>query len=176
MAPLYSQLTSDVALCKMALLPLNTKFKGPAGVGDGSADVIDDAINFFRLNVYHRQYDANNTTDRVIIYLTLYITECLKKAKKCNDKNELVKELNALAISKFDIPGDSSFPLTAYYAKPTSSSEAEKCKLYVQQLRQECSARMAEKLYDAEAGKISKWWLTFYRKKFLEQSLAPPGQ
>ncbi|KAF1741164.1 hypothetical protein MXB_2849, partial [Myxobolus squamalis] len=117
--PLYSSLESTNSVCKMAILPLNTQFKGPAPTGSGAADVIDDAINFFRINIFHKQYDARvgqllNTTDRVIIYLMLYITECLKRATKihkCANKTDVTKELTSLAINKFNIPGDATFPL-----------------------------------------------------------------
>lgn len=35
----------------------------------------------------------------------------------------------ALAISKFDIPGESSFPLNSVYAKPQNATEAGKSPL-----------------------------------------------
>jgi hypothetical protein len=65
--------------------------------------------------------------DRVLIYITLYITECLKKLQKCSTKNQGMHEMYTLAISKFDIPGDPGFPLNSVYAKPISSTEAGEC-------------------------------------------------
>jgi actin related protein 2/3 complex subunit 3 len=34
-----------------------------------------------------------------------------------------LKDLDTLANSKFDIPGDSGFPLNAVYQKPTNQKE-----------------------------------------------------
>ena len=62
--------------------------------------------------------------DRVLIYITLYITECLKKLQKCSTKNQGMHEMYTLAISKFDIPGEPGFPLNSVYAKPINSTEA----------------------------------------------------
>lgn len=65
--------------------------------------------------------------DRLLIYITLYITECLKKLQKCANQNQALNEMYSLAISKFDIPGDPGFPLNAVYAKPSTPAEAGKC-------------------------------------------------
>lgn len=62
----------------------------------------------------------------MLIYITLYITECLKKLQKCTSKNQAQQDLYSLAISRFDIPGDAGFPLNSVYPKPASSNEAGK--------------------------------------------------
>lgn len=64
--------------------------------------------------------------DRVLIYITLFITECLKKLQKCATQPQAMNEMFSLAISKFDIPGDPGFPLNSVYAKPSSPAEAGK--------------------------------------------------
>ena len=43
------------------------------------ADVIDEALTYFKANVFFRTYEIRSEADRVLIYLTLYITDCLKK-------------------------------------------------------------------------------------------------
>lgn len=35
----------------------------------------------------------------------------------------------ALAISKFDIPGEPNFPLNSVYARPANANDAGKCQL-----------------------------------------------
>ena len=42
-------------------------------------DVIDEALTYFKANVFFRTYEIRSEADRVLIYLTLYITDCLKK-------------------------------------------------------------------------------------------------
>ena len=61
--------------------------------------------------------------DRTLIYVTLYITECLKKLAKCKDKNQGGNEMYSLAVSKFPVPGDPTFPLNAVYAKAKNDQE-----------------------------------------------------
>lgn len=108
----------------MALLPVNTKFKGPAPPGDGSNDIVSEAIYFFKANVFFKSYEIKSPADRVLIYLTLYISECLKKLQRCQSKNDGKKEMQTLAVANFSLPGDSGFPLNAMYQKPGSKAEA----------------------------------------------------
>jgi len=59
-----------------------------------------------------------------VIYITLYITECLKKLQKCQNKDQGMSEMYSLALYRFDIPGEAGFPLNSVYAKPSSTGEA----------------------------------------------------
>jgi len=108
----------------IAVLPLKTQFRGPAPKEMGEVDIIDEALYFFKANVFFRTYEVKGEADRLLIYLTLYITECLKKLQKCSNKNQAQNEMYALAISKFDIPGDPGFPLNSVYSRPSSPQEA----------------------------------------------------
>ncbi|KAJ9576770.1 hypothetical protein L9F63_025335, partial [Diploptera punctata] len=114
--------------------------------------------------------------DRVLIYITLYITECLKKLQKCSNKNQGLQEMYTLAISKFDIPGEPGFPLNSVYAKPKNTSKQDLMRQYLQQIRQETGVRVCEKVFGSDDGKPSKWWLCFAKKKFMDKSLSGPGQ
>ncbi|XP_048957550.1 actin-related protein 2/3 complex subunit 3 isoform X2 [Canis lupus dingo] len=64
-----------------------------------------------------------NEADRTLIYITLYISECLKKLQKCNSKSQGEKEMYTLGITNFPIPGEPGFPLNAIYAKPANKQE-----------------------------------------------------
>lgn len=90
----------------------------------GESDILDEALYYFKANVFFRTYEVKSEADRLLIYLTLYITECLKKLQKCSNKNTAQNEMYTLAISKFDIPGEPGFPLNSVYAKPSSQQEA----------------------------------------------------
>ncbi len=56
----------------------------------------------------------------MLIYLTLFIGECLAKLNKVPppSKTEALKTLNTFALQSFSIPGDPNFPLNALYARP----------------------------------------------------------
>lgn len=109
----------------MALLPLRTQCRGPAPANASlEQDIIDEAIYFFKANIFFRTYEVKSEVDRVLIYVTLYIPECLKKLQRCANKNQGMQEMYTLAISKFDIPGEPGFPLNSVYAKPQTPNEA----------------------------------------------------
>lgn len=110
-----------------AVLPFKTQFRGPASVQSSSEnDIIDEALYYFKANVFFRTYEIKSESDRLLIYITLYITECLKKLQRCPNKHQATNEMYSLAISRFDIPGDVGFPLNSVYAKPETSDEAGK--------------------------------------------------
>ncbi|XP_033230629.1 actin-related protein 2/3 complex subunit 3-like isoform X2 [Belonocnema kinseyi] len=122
----HSSFTNNTAtIGNLALLPIKTHFRGPAPTLNGDElDIIDEALYFFRANVFFRTYEIKSDADRVLIYITLYITECLKKLQKCGNQNQALNELYSLALAKFDIPGDPDFPLNLVYAKPSNITEA----------------------------------------------------
>jgi len=87
----------------MAVLPIKTTFKGPSpkmgtfgikletklesneevALEDAAAeDVIDEALLYFKPNVLFRQFEIKGAADRTLIYLMLYIIECLKRLQK----------------------------------------------------------------------------------------------
>ena len=159
----------------MALLPVNTNFKGPAPRGDGSSpDIVDEALQYFKANVFFKNYEIKGPADRVLMYLTLYITECLKKMQKCKTKNDGLKEMNVLGLASFALPGESGFPLNALYAKPANRGESDQMRNYLTQLRQEVGIRLVERVYVDD--KPSKWWMCFTKRKFMDKSLSAPGQ
>ncbi|KAF3820656.1 hypothetical protein GH733_005201, partial [Mirounga leonina] len=131
----------------MALLPIRSQFKGPAPRETKDTDIVDEAIYYFK---------ANNEADRTLIYITLYISECLKKLQKCNSKSQGEKEMYTLGITNFPIPGEPGFPLNAIYAKPANKQEDEVMRAYLQQLRQETGLRLCEKVFDPQNDKPSK--------------------
>ncbi|KAK6638390.1 Actin- protein 2/3 complex subunit 3 [Polyplax serrata] len=171
-----SLVSSTQSVGNTAILPLKTQVKGPAPPCTTGTDIIDEALYYFRANVFFRTYEIKSEADRVLIYITLYITECLKKLQKCSNKNQGKSEMYTLAISKFDIPGEPGFPLNSVYAKPKTPAEADLLRQYFQQVRQETGNRVCEKVFNTEDGRPSKWWLCFSKKKFMDKSLSGPGQ
>ncbi|MCL4165919.1 UNVERIFIED_CONTAM: hypothetical protein GTU68_025330 [Idotea baltica] len=108
--------------------------------------------------MFYKNYEIKSEADRVLIYLGLYIIECLKRLQKCPNKTHGTKELTSLGLERFDIPGDPSFPreLGSMYAKPANQEEAETMRQYIQQLRQEMSVRLIDKVFPVESEPASK--------------------
>ena len=59
------------------------------------------------------------------------ILECLKVLQKAQSRDDGWKSLYSKSVQDFAIPGDSSFPINAYFHKPRSSQEAQKMKDYL---------------------------------------------
>ncbi|XP_072048039.1 LOW QUALITY PROTEIN: actin-related protein 2/3 complex subunit 3-like [Amphiura filiformis] len=173
----HTSLTSQRSIGNLALLPISTKYKGPAPPHNGEgSDIIDEAIHYFKANVFFKNYEIKSEGDRVLIYITLFITECLKKLQRCNSKSAGEKEMYSLGIAKFSVPGEPGFPLNAMYQKPANKADEDQMRSYLQQIRQETGARMVAKVFDPQTDKPSKWWLCFVKRKFMDKSLAAFGQ
>ncbi|XP_048752504.1 actin-related protein 2/3 complex subunit 3-like [Ostrea edulis] len=158
----------------MALMPLRTSYKGPAPRETSDFDIIDEAIYYFKANIFFRNYEIKSEADRTLIYITLYISECLKKLQKCSSKSAATKEMYTLGLLNFPIPGEPKFPLNAMFTKPASRAEEDTMRNYLLQIRQETGIRMVEKVFEQD-DKPSKWWLCFSKRKFMEKSLSSPG-
>ena len=134
-------------------------------LGDDVDDIIDEAIGLYRANTFFRDFDIKGGADRVLIYLTLYIQECLNKLAKLPNQAEGLKLLNTHAVLNFAIPGDAAFPLNAMYEKPATRQDADLLRQYLGQLRQETSSRLINRIYEQD--KPSKWWMCFAKRKFM---------
>lgn len=64
-------------------------------------DIIDEALTYFKANVFFRTYEIRSEADRTLIYLTLYIQDCLRKLQKCATKSQGLQEMYSLAIARY---------------------------------------------------------------------------
>ncbi|KAK9383538.1 actin-related protein 2/3 complex subunit 3 [Kockiozyma suomiensis] len=158
-----------------AVLPLRTKFRGPAYPTAEDYDIIDEVLDLFRANSFFRNFEIKGPADRTLIYGILFITDCLSgiSANKnaTVDRNEANRILNTLALEHFSIPGDAGFPLNSLYAPPRDRSEAEMLRGYLAQFRQELAVRLIDRVYGV-SDKPSKYWLAFTRRRFMNKSLS----
>lgn len=155
-------------LCGCAVLPIKPQgktYKLPATLPD-DADIVDEALFYFRANVLFRTYSVEGAADRVLIYLTLYITRLLQKLATVKDKTEGQKAAFELAREQFLVPGDGGFALGGMVPGPKSSQERDGVRQYFAQLRQELADRLVNMVYTAE-GAPDKWWMSFSKRKFL---------
>merc|ERR1711879_917635 len=110
-------------MCNMSILPLKTKYKGPAPLlKEDQPDVIDEALRFFKANVLFRNYEVQGPADRVLLYLTYYAKCCLKKIERYS-KQDAEKALYQFAIENFQIPGDSGFVFGGFFHNPKGRQE-----------------------------------------------------
>lgn len=163
-------------LGNMAFLTFKTKFRGPVQMCDpkhlidDQIDIIDEALLYFKANIFFRSYEIQSDADRIIIYLTLFITECLKRLQKSTSKDQAIQDMYSLAISRFDVPGDPNFPLNGMFHRPAKHEQVELMKNYMTQLRQECSLRLVDRVF--QSSRPSKWWTCFSKRRFMDMSLS----
>ncbi|TMS32951.1 hypothetical protein L596_000739 [Steinernema carpocapsae] len=173
----HTELTSDVSVGNMAMLPLKTRFKGPAErLASNEVDIIDEVLLHFKPSVFFKSYEIKGDADRTFIYLMLYTVECLKKLTKSPNKAAGVKDLLMMAFhEKIPMPGDPDFPLNQNYQKPANTTEYLKMRAYLEQLRQELGVRLCDRCFDKPDEKASKWWVCFARRRFMGKNLVYPG-
>jgi len=177
----------------MAILPINTKIRGPAPlVADASQpDIIEEALDLFRANCLFRNFEIKGPADRLMIYLILFISECLTKLAPTPGRpspgfQEATKQLSTLAVDSFALPGDAAFPLNSLYHPPANRTDADALRSYLTQTRSELALRLCDRLYPPEqqvtdgeatgqygarAAKPSKWWMAFQKRRFMGRSL-----
>lgn len=186
--------TSVRQIGNMAVLPISTKVRGPAPIASDPSqpDIIEESLDLFRANCLFRNFEIKGPADRLLIYLILFISECLTKLAPTPTRpspgyQDAVKQLSTLAVDSFALPGDAGFPLNSMYHAPASRADADALRSYLTQTRQELALRLADRLYapephigadgqptgqtGARANKPSKWWMSFQKRRFMGRTL-----
>ena len=70
-----------------------------------------------------RNFEVKGAADRTLIYLTLYISQCLTKIQPGQKKGDAEKVLYQLAIENFAIPGDKTFALGGIVTNPANRAD-----------------------------------------------------
>jgi len=163
---------ADTVVCGCAVLPIKTTCRGPApACPEGTDDILDEILGVFKANVLFKQFEVKGPADRVLIYMTLYITQCLTKLTACQTKADGVRALTSMAHETFRIPGESGFPLGSFFPEAANPQEADLCRSYFKQMREEMGRRIISKVYAQSDAEPSKFWLVFSKRKFMNKSL-----
>merc|ERR1711994_282530 len=102
-------------------MPLRQTSKGTArGPAPPSSqeDIVDQTSSLFKANILFKQFDMETEVDRVLVYVTLYIIECLKRLQKVPNLERAQQEMFSMALESFALPGEAGFPLNAFFTKP----------------------------------------------------------
>ncbi|KAI7685910.1 Actin-related protein 2/3 complex subunit 3 [Sarcoptes scabiei] len=173
----HSDCCASKTICNLAKLSFRTKFNGPIKALDPEhqdpidLDIIDESLYYFKSIVFFNQFEITNDSDRNLIYLTLFIIECLKLLSKAVNRKQACQELINFSTNTFAIPGDANFPLNHLFQKPKSNDEMDELRSYLGQMRQECSSRLIDIAWPAEEDSPSKWWICFSKRKFINLTL-----
>ncbi|KAL8276202.1 hypothetical protein RQP46_011414 [Phenoliferia psychrophenolica] len=173
----YCEETEHRVVGNMALLPFSSKLRGsaPPPADPTRDDIVTEALDLFRANSLFRNFEIKGPADRVLIYLILFIGDCLTRVTQAKapgwTPNDATKHLATYAIENFTLPGEPGFPLNSLYAPPGSRLDADALRAYLTHARQETVVRFVERVYGTD-GKPSKWWTAFQRRKFMGKSLS----
>lgn len=91
-----------------------------------SIDIVDEAITFFRANVFFRNFDIKSSADKLLIYLTYYVNVALKRLEGCRTLAEGTKAIINLGLEEVPVPGESGFPFPGLFTPPKGHQEARK--------------------------------------------------
>jgi len=133
-------------------------------------DIIDEALSYFKANVLFRNFEVKGSADLLLIYLILYITQCLGTVRGKN-KSTAAKDLYALSVTNFSLPGEGGFALGGLVCTAASRADGDTLRQYLTQLRQELGIRLLDKVYSRGDAQPDKWWICFSKKKFLDMAL-----
>ncbi|CAA6665043.1 unnamed protein product [Spirodela intermedia] len=148
--------------CGCPLLPLKTHIKGPAPDADqDSVDIVDEAITFFRANVFFKNFDVQSSGDKLL------------RLEGCRTLAEGTKAIINLGLETVPVPGEQGFPFSGLFTPPQSKKEAELLRNYLKQIREETSGRLLSCAY-RHNGTPNKWWLAFAKRSFMDMAIPQP--
>jgi len=178
----HTDVPYSTSVAGVPLLSLHQRGKGHSGRGPAPVpadpaqmDIVDQTLDFFKANILFSSYEIKAKSDLVLVYCTLYVVLCLKRLAKLSDEVEAKREMYVLAVDNFALPGDSHFPLNAFFSKAKTESQKEELRRYLTQLGLETGFRLAERVFNEKwvsVGSVpAKWWTCFAKKKFLKVEL-----
>ena len=130
-------------------------------------DIVDEAIALFRANVLYASFDIQGPADRLLVYLTLYIQQCLVRLDaKGKNKTEGLKVMVDLARETFPLPGEGGWPLGGHFPTPKSRQETDQARGYLKHVREELGTRLVDNVYNAD-GTPNKFWMAYSKRRFM---------
>ena len=80
----HSQLDTTACdfACGFPLVPVRSSKGHPAAAADVSKDIVDETLYAFRGNILFRNFEVKGAADKLLIYLTLYVSMCLKRKSR----------------------------------------------------------------------------------------------
>lgn len=130
-------------------------------------DVVDEALYYLKTNLLCRTFSIKGAGDRVILYLTVFFSECLRMIVGMR-RQEAEATLRGFARNTPLPPDHPKFPFCDFFPHG-EEDEVKEWVQYAGQLRMEAVVRLTTKVfaYPEEDGTGSKFWLVFAKRGFL---------
>lgn len=157
--------------CDVVLIPFS-KEKQPnldykSFKNSNNFDIIDEAIAYFRANVLFKSFSIKVDSDKLIVYLSVFISKCLNVIAESYNDIKKSKELLRQLILECEWSSNlkSHFLNSIITLTPNEIPELQK---YLKGLREETIFRLNYILFDSPgAGLDIKYWIGYHKKLFL---------
>lgn len=105
----------------------------PALGGDAARDIVEEALAFYRSNVLHLSFKIESPADVLLVYLTLFISQCLRRLDgarppTATDAQRLLGVL-ATTDAQQPVPGVAGWPLEGLVPPPADPAVAGACRV-----------------------------------------------
>jgi len=143
-------------------------------------DIIDEAIDSFRVNILCSSFEVQGEADKILVYISLWIQRCLLEADLCSKEmsrqdatfNHNLAHVSGQRIKNLAVtlggPSSNDFPPQLvpfqYDADPDIAE-------YLRQVRLETWDRLQAQLFENGGCDRNKWWFQYAKKCFLNISL-----
>jgi len=130
-------------------------------------DIIDEALIYFRANVLFKNFPIKSDADKLLIYISVFISKCLEVAYSYSNEYEKAKIYIKNLIEDCEwTPNLKSHFLNNLLN--VQNSEVNELQNFLKSIRKETVSRLIYILYDSESKTLDlKYWLGYARKKFL---------
>ncbi len=129
---------------------------------------MEEALDLFRPNSFSKSFEIKGPADRTLVYLLLYIGDCLGRLTP--DMSLATAQQTLARINTFALPGEAGFPLNGMFPA-ARGGEADALRSYLADLRAETRERLLGRVYARDANTPNKWWMTFQKRKFMNKAL-----
>jgi actin related protein 2/3 complex subunit 3 len=128
-------------------------------------DIIDEALIYFRANVLFKNFPIKGDADKLLVYITVFISKCLEVAYNQEIDKAKTPMKNLIDECEWSTNLKSHFLNNLLNYK---ANEAYDLQVYLKSIRKEVVMRMMYILYDSDHKTLDlKYWLGFAKKRFM---------
>lgn len=134
---------------------------------DSKIDIIDECLTYFRANILFKNFSIKSDADKIIVYLTVFISKCLSTISDTYQDPKKSKELlqNLITECEWSPTLKTHFLNTILIINQNEVIDLSK---YLKSLREETVYRLYYLLFQAPGSNLDlKFWIGYSRKLFL---------
>jgi len=128
-------------------------------------DIIDEALIYFRANVLFKNFPIKGNADKLLVYITVFISKCLEVCLNVDFEKAKLLMKNLIDDCEWSPNYKNHFLNNLITLK---QSEVNDLQAYLKTIRKEVVSRLIFHLYESDYKTLDlKYWLGFAKKKFM---------